>query len=87
MNPVPAVWVKNTKNVADHKISEQHFDCTICGKFCYGMMPLNIDKALHYADLFPLAIVWRPLRRDTRSYGHTVPPPWRQRKVTQLRTS
>ena len=85
MNPVPAVWVKNTKNVADRKMSEQHFDCTICGKFCYGMMPLNIDKALHYADLFPLAIVWRPLRRDT----HGVPgrPPRRQREVTLLRTS
>lgn len=46
----------------------QHFLCTACGKCCYGHVPLTIDDAFAHAQLFPLALVWTPLRQGSKDY-------------------
>ena len=50
---------------------EYHFDCTICGKCCYGQVPLTIKDALTFADRFPLAITWTPVGADNKYFEHT----------------
>lgn len=47
---------------------DRHFDCTLCGKCCYGQVPLTLKDALTHADRFPLAIIWTPVRPGTRSF-------------------
>jgi Fe-S-cluster containining protein len=49
---------------------ERHFDCTLCGKCCYGQIPLTINDALIHADRFPLAIIWTPVRPGTKYFDH-----------------
>lgn len=46
----------------------QHFQCTACGKCCYGQVPLTISDAMAHAGLFPLAMVWTPLRQGSKDY-------------------
>jgi Fe-S-cluster containining protein len=45
-----------------------HFQCTACGKCCYGQLPLTCKDAFANAGLFPLAIVWTPLRYGGKDY-------------------
>lgn len=50
---------------------ERHFDCTACGKCCYGQLPLTIGDALAHADIFPLFVSWTPVRQGGRSFDVT----------------
>lgn len=47
---------------------ERHFACTACGKCCQGRLPLTIGDALTHVDLFPLFIMWSPVRPGGKSY-------------------
>lgn len=47
--------------------SQRHFQCTACGKCCYGLLPLLLDEALDHAGHFPLAMVWTVLPPSNRS--------------------
>ncbi|MCX7086622.1 MAG: YkgJ family cysteine cluster protein [Methylococcales bacterium] len=46
-----------------------HFECTACGKCCYGQVPLTISDAFSHAARFPLALVWTPLRQGSKDYA------------------
>lgn len=35
-----------------------HFQCTACGRCCYGEVPLTLSDAMAHAGTFPLAMVW-----------------------------
>mgnify|MGYP001439030146 CR=1 FL=1 len=50
---------------------EYNFDCTICGKCCYGQVPLTVKDALAHADRFPLAMIWTPVGRENKYFDHT----------------
>jgi Fe-S-cluster containining protein len=43
-------------------MTDQRFECTACGKCCYGLLPLSIEDALKHAGRFPLAISIRQLK-------------------------
>jgi Fe-S-cluster containining protein len=47
---------------------DRHFECTRCGRCCYGMLPLTIEEALQRADRVPLAIVWMPVPKRARTF-------------------
>lgn len=47
---------------------ERRFRCTACGACCKGQVPLTFDEALKYAGLFPLAVVWTPVRPGAKSH-------------------
>ncbi|TCS62457.1 YkgJ family cysteine cluster protein [Varunaivibrio sulfuroxidans] len=51
---------------------ERRFECTACGKCCYGWLPLSIDDALGHADRFPLFLQWTPVRQGGKSYDLAV---------------
>ena len=44
----------------------RHFQCTACGKCCYGQLPLTYVDALANANRFPLCLVWTPVRAESR---------------------
>lgn len=44
------------------------FACTACGKCCFGQVPLTIRDALAHVDLFPIALVWTPVRPQSRDF-------------------
>lgn len=46
-----------------------HFQCTACGKCCYGQVPLTINDAFRHADCFPLAMVWSPVRQGSKDFA------------------
>lgn len=50
---------------------ERRFECTACGKCCYGQLPLTLCDALANAHRFPLAMVWTIIRKGTKSYALT----------------
>lgn len=50
---------------------EYNFECTICGKCCFGQVPLTIKDALTHASRFPLAIIWTPFGPGNRFFDHT----------------
>lgn len=50
---------------------DRHFSCTACGKCCSGWLPLSIDDALLRANIFPLFLLWTPLRQGGKSYDLT----------------
>lgn len=58
---------------------EHHFQCTACGKCCYGQLPLTLADAFAHAERFPLALIWTPLREGSKDYamvsrlGTTIP--------------
>lgn len=45
------------------------FQCTACGKCCYGQVPLTIEDAFRHAGLFPLAMVWTPVREASKDFA------------------
>ena len=46
-----------------------HFHCTACGKCCYGQLPLTCKDAFANAAIFPLCLVWTPLRYGSKDYA------------------
>lgn len=48
---------------------ERHFQCTACGKCCYGQLPLTCKDAFAHAARFPLCFVWTPLRQGSKDYA------------------
>lgn len=48
---------------------EKRFLCTACGACCYGLLPLSLKDAVAHADLFPLAMVWSPLRQGAKAFN------------------
>ncbi|CAK0778646.1 YkgJ family cysteine cluster protein [Gammaproteobacteria bacterium] len=49
--------------------TERHFNCTTCGKCCFGWLPLTLNDALRHAGRFPLALVWTPVPYGTRAFA------------------
>ncbi len=50
-------------------MSESHrFQCTLCGKCCYGQVPLTYKDAIAHAGLFPLGIIWTPVQRGSKDF-------------------
>ncbi len=47
---------------------ERHFQCTACGKCCSGSLPLTLTDAYAHAGRFPLAMVWTPLRQQSKAF-------------------
>ncbi len=50
---------------------ERRFECTVCGKCCYGQLPLTVADAIANADRFPLAILWTTIRQGAKSFAIT----------------
>jgi len=50
-------------------MTELRFQCTACGKCCYGEVPLTLNDALANAGRFPLAMVWTPVHQSLHSYN------------------
>ena len=50
---------------------ERRFHCTACGKCCYGWVPLTLKDALAHAGLFPLAVVWTPVKPASKAFDIT----------------
>lgn len=48
---------------------EKHFQCTACGKCCFGQIPLTCKDAFTHAARFPLCFVWTPLRQGSKDYA------------------
>ncbi|MDO8890929.1 MAG: YkgJ family cysteine cluster protein [Sulfurimicrobium sp.] len=48
---------------------DRHFNCTACGKCCFGWLPLTLNDALSHAGRFPLALVWTPVPHGTRAFA------------------
>lgn len=48
---------------------EHRFQCTACGKCCYGQVPLTVEDAFAHAERFPLGMVWTPLRPGSKDYA------------------
>lgn len=47
---------------------DHRFLCTVCGKCCYGWLPLTLDDAVTNAERFPLAMIWTPIRQGTKAF-------------------
>ena len=47
----------------------KHFQCTACGKCCYGQLPLSITDAFANVGRFPLAMIWTPLKQGAKDYS------------------
>ena len=47
---------------------EQRFSCIACGKCCYGWLPLSIRDALRHDHIFPLAMIWTPIRQGSKEF-------------------
>lgn len=50
---------------------DRRFNCTSCGKCCFGWLPLTLNDALSHATRFPLALVWTPVHQGTRTFALT----------------
>lgn len=50
---------------------DRRFNCTACGKCCFGWLPLTLNDALSHATRFPLALVWTPVPHGTRAFALT----------------
>ncbi len=50
---------------------ERRFECTACGKCCFGWLPLTLDDALDHAHRFPLALIWTPARQGSKAFELT----------------
>lgn len=50
---------------------DRHFDCTACGRCCYGWLPLTVTDALAHAGRFPLAVVWTPVKQGSKAFDMT----------------
>lgn len=47
---------------------ERRFSCAACGACCRGQVPLTLSEALKYAGLFPIAMVWTPVRPGAKNH-------------------
>lgn len=45
------------------------FQCTACGKCCYGQLPLTITEAFQHAGRFPLAMVWSAVQENSKDFS------------------
>ncbi len=68
------------RNYRGYRLIMVHrFNCTACGKCCYGQVPLTVNDAFSHANRFPLAMVWTPLRQGSKDFdmvahlGTTIP--------------
>lgn len=50
---------------------DRRFNCTACGKCCYGWLPLTLKDALGNAARFPLALVWTPVLHGAQAFALT----------------
>lgn len=50
---------------------ERRFACTACGKCCFGWLPLTLTDALAHAGLFPLGLMWNPVRQGHKAFALT----------------
>jgi len=50
---------------------EHRFDCTACGKCCYGVLPLTLRDAVLHIGRFPLAMMWTTVRQGAKSFALT----------------
>ena len=50
---------------------ERRFHCTVCGKCCYGKLPLTLGDAVANAGRFPLAMLWTTIRQSAKSFAIT----------------
>lgn len=50
---------------------DHRFACTVCGKCCYGQLPLTLADALAHAGRFPLAMLWTVVRQGAKSFALT----------------
>jgi Fe-S-cluster containining protein len=48
---------------------KKHFACTVCGKCCYGWLPLTVADATRLAHLFPLAVLWSTVRQGSKAFA------------------
>lgn len=48
---------------------KKHFQCTACGKCCYGQLPLTWKDADANMGRFPIALVWTPVLKGSRDFG------------------
>jgi Fe-S-cluster containining protein len=71
-------------------VNEKRFQCTACGKCCYGLLPLTLKDALAHAGRFPLALIWKPIRPGSKAFdlatqiGATVRLPDRKTVAVQI---
>ena len=71
-------------------MNEKRFQCTACGKCCYGLLPLTLKDALAHAGRFPLALIWTPIRPGSKAFdlatqiGATVRLPDRKTVAVQI---
>ncbi len=49
----------------------KRFQCTACGKCCYGQLPLTWKDAFHNVERFPLCIVWTPVPQNSKDFKLT----------------
>jgi Fe-S-cluster containining protein len=47
----------------------RRFLCTACGACCYGLVPLTCTDAFANAGLFPLCLVWTPVRQGSKDFA------------------
>jgi len=50
---------------------ERHFQCTACGKCCYGWLPLTLKDALANAGRLPLAMILTTVRQGAKAFDLT----------------
>jgi len=50
---------------------EKRFHCTVCGKCCFGLLPLTLEDALRHAALFPLALAWACVHKGAKAFALT----------------
>jgi Fe-S-cluster containining protein len=50
---------------------ERRFQCTACGKCCFGWLPLTLEDAIGWAGRSPLAVVWTPVKPASKAYELT----------------
>jgi Fe-S-cluster containining protein len=46
----------------------KHFQCTACGKCCYGQLPLTWKDAFAHVEIFPLCFVWTPVQPSSKDF-------------------
>ncbi len=47
----------------------KHFQCTACGKCCYGQLPLTWKDAFANIERFPLCFAWTPVQQGSKDFA------------------
>ncbi len=47
----------------------KHFQCTACGKCCYGQLPLTWKDAFANVGRFPLCFAWTPVQKGSKDFA------------------